>query len=312
MIKAELHVHLEGSVEPETLLEIDPTLTPEKIAAHMPKARTFAAFIESYVWVNRKLNTPAHYALAARHLLENLTRQQVTYAEITLSAGIILWKKQDLAAIYDALWEETRRSGIRAFWILDAVRQFGADAAMPVMEFAASRLDRGVVAFGIGGFEDRGPAEWFAGVFQAARAAGLRLVAHAGETVGPESIWAALAIGAERIGHGITAVKDARLMAHLRERNIPLEVCISSNVFTGVVADLADHPVGELYRAGVPIILNTDDPALFFTTLNREYELAQSQFGLPAAELASQSFRYAFQHPSGEAGGTPTGQNIAQ
>ena len=298
-------------MEPATLLEIDPALTPEQIAAHMPKAKTFEAFIESYVWVNRKLNTPEHYALAARHLLERLAGQQVTYAEITLSAGIILWKKQDLAAIYDALWEETTRSSIQAFWILDAVRQFGADAARPVMEFAARRLDRGVVAFGIGGFEDRGPAEWFAGVFEAARAAGLRLVAHAGETVGPESIWAALAIGAERIGHGITAVRDARLMAHLRERNIPLEVSISSNVCTGVVKDLADHPVGELYRAGVPIILNTDDPALFFTTLDREYELAQKHFGLPTAEMASNSFRYAFRHPSAGSGGAPTGQSTA-
>lgn len=294
MTKAELHVHLEGSVAPETLLAIDPSLSLEEIAAHMPKARTFDAFIESYIWVNRKLSTPEHYALAARDLLERLARQDVRYAEITLSAGVILWKKQDLAAIYDALWAETRQSKVEAFWILDAVRHFGAEAAVPVMEFAVSQRDRGVVAFGIGGAEDRGPAKWFAGVFQAAREGGLHLVAHAGETVGPESIWAALEIGAERIGHGIAAARDARLMEHLRERDIPLEVCISSNLCTGVVARLEDHPVGKLYRAGVPLVLNTDDPALFSTTLAREYELAETQFALPEAEMAANGFRYAF------------------
>ena len=300
MNRAELHVHLEGSIEPETLLEIDPGLTRAEIAAHWPKAATFAAFIESYVWVNRKLSRPEHYALATRHLLARLAAQQVTYAEMTLSAGVILWKAQDLAAIYEAIWEETRRSPVQAYWILDAVRQFGAEPALPVVEFAIERRDRGVVAFGIGGFEDAGPAGWFREVFAAARAGGLRLVAHAGETVGPESIWAALEIGAERIGHGISAVHDPELLAHLRERDIPLEISISSNVCTGVVSALAEHPVRKIYDAGVPVILNTDDPALFNTSLDREYEIAAKYFGLPVEELAANSFRYAFTKPAAE------------
>lgn len=294
MKKAELHLHLEGSIEPDTLLEIDPSLTLAEIEAHLPKERTFRAFIASYVWVNKKLSTPEHYALAARRLLDRLSAQEVTYAEITLSAGIILWKKQDLAAIYDALWEESQKSAVKARWILDAVRQFGAAEAMPVAEFAVSRHDEGVVAFGIGGFENLGPAQWFRDVFQHAREGGLHLVAHAGETVGPESIWAALEIGAERIGHGIAAVQDAELLDHLRERGIPLEVSISSNVCTGVVRNLADHPVRRIYDAGVPIVLNTDDPALFFTSLDREYEIAEKEFGLPVEELAGNSFKYAF------------------
>lgn len=297
MKRAELHVHLEGSIEPETLLEIDPGLTPAEIAAHWPKAATFPAFIESYIWVNRKLRRPEDYALAAKHLLGRLADQQVSYAEITLSAGVILWKEQNLAAIYDALWEETQRAPVKAFWILDAVRQFGAEPAIPVVEFAISRRDRGVVAFGIGGFEDAGPAGWFRDVFAEARTGGLRLVAHAGETVGPESIWAALEAGAERIGHGITAVSDPKLLEHLREHRIPLEICISSNVCTGVVADLRAHPVRRIYDAGVPVILNTDDPALFRTSLDREYELAAREFGLPVEELAANSLRYAFTKP---------------
>ncbi len=294
MKKAELHVHLEGSIDPDTLMEIDGTLTRAEIDANMPKEPTFTAFIESYIWVNRKLTAPEHYALATKRLLTRLAAQDVTYAEITLSAGIVLWKNQDLAAIYDAIWDETRRSPVRAFWILDAVRQFGAEAALPVAQFAVSRRDNGVVAFGIGGFEDRGPAEWFADVFRYAREGGLHLVAHAGETVGPESIWAALKIGAERIGHGITAIQDSRLLAHLRDRDIPLEISITSNVRTGVVPTLADHPVRKIYDAGVPVVINTDDPALFFTTLSAEYENAVTQFGLPAEELAANSFRYAF------------------
>ena len=299
MRKAELHVHLEGSIEPETLLEIDPTLTREDIAAHMPAERTFESFIESYIWVNRRLNTPEHYALATRHLLQRLATQDVTYAEITLSAGVILWKKQDLGAIYDAIWEETQRASLPASWILDAVRQFGAEAAQPVVEFAVSRRGRGVVAFGIGGFEDRGPAEWFEACFRGAREGGLHLVAHAGETVGPESIRAALKIGAERIGHGITAVQDPALLAELAERQIPLEVCISSNVCTGVVTSLQDHPVRKIWGAGVPVVLNTDDPALFFTSLDREYEIAEHEFGLPVEKLADDSLRFGFRGPNG-------------
>jgi aminodeoxyfutalosine deaminase len=292
--KAELHVHLEGSIEPATLLEIDPSLTRAVIDASMLQECTFDAFIQSYVWVNRRLTLPEHYALATRHLLERLAEQNVTYAEITLSAGIILWKKMDLAAIYDAIWSETQRSSVRAFWILDAVRQFGPERATRVAEFAVSRRDHGVVAFGLGGYEDQGPAEWFGEVFRFARDGGLRLVCHAGETVGPESVWAALRIGAERIGHGIAAARDPALLEVLAARKIPLEICISSNVCTGVVQSVSEHPIRRLHDAGVPVVINTDDPALFHTDLCREYELAEEMFGLPVEQLARESFRFGF------------------
>jgi aminodeoxyfutalosine deaminase len=291
--KAELHVHLEGSIEPETLMEIDPSVTREEIAANM-YGKTFDEFLRGYIWVIQRVQTPEHYAIATRHLLERLASQDVTYAEITLSAGVVLWKDQDLAAVYDAIWAESQRSRVKTFWIVDAVRHFGAEAGMRVAEFAVSRRDQGAIAFGIGGDEARGPAEWFRDVFAYARDGGLRLVCHAGETTGPESIWSALEIGAERIGHGIAAAQDPALMAKLRESNIPLEVCISSNVCTGVVASLEEHPVRKLYDAGVPIVLNTDDPSFFRTSLTREYEIARDLFGLPPEELAANSFRYAF------------------
>jgi len=165
---------------------------------------------------------------------------------------------------------------------------------MAVAEFAVSRREEGIVAYGIGGDEVRGPAHWFRDVFAYARDGGLHLVAHAGETAGPESVLGALAIGAERIGHGIAAAQDAALMAQLRADNVPLEVCISSNLCTGAVESLETHPVRALFDAGVPITINTDDPAFFHTTLTREYELAEKVFRLPVDELAGNSFRYAF------------------
>jgi aminodeoxyfutalosine deaminase len=298
--KAELHVHLEGSIEPATLREIDPSLSLAEIEAHT-KYEDFAGFLRAYVWVNRRLETPEHYALALRRLASTLQAQGVVYAEITLSAGVILWKGQDLEAIYDALWEETQRAPIEIRWILDAIRQFGAAAARPVVAFAGRARERGVVAFGIGGDEVRGPAREFADVFREARQAGLRLTCHAGETAGPESVREALAIGAERIGHGIAAIQDEALMAELRERAIPLEVCVTSNVRTGVVASAGAHPLRRLYEAGVPVLLNTDDPALFGCTLIGEYEQAAG-LGFreeELEELAGASLRFAFAGPGG-------------
>src|SRR5580698_9897690 len=289
MKKAELHVHLEGSIGPETLMAIDPSLTREEIEAHLT-CGSFPEFLQGYIWVTKKLESPAHYALATRHLLESLAGQGVTYAEITLSAGVVLWKEQDLAAVYEAVWRESQRSSVQTFWILDAIRQFGAEKGMEVAEFAVSRRDQGVIAYGIGGDEVRGPAHWFRDVFAYAHDSGLHLVCHAGETAGPESVWGALAIGAERIGHGIAAAKDPRLMAQLCQDNVPLEVCISSTVCTGAVESLEAHPVRALYEAGVPVTINTDDPAFFHTTLAGEYELAERMFGLPVEELAANSF----------------------
>lgn len=294
--RAELHVHLEGSVEEETLLELDPALTREEIAA-ATSYTDFAGFIESYIWVNRRLRGPADYATAARRLFERLAREGVRYAEVTLSAGMMLWKGQEFAPIYRDLQHEAGRSPVEVRWILDATRQFGAEAAKPVFDLAADRVGDGVVAIGLGGYEAGGPAHWFADLYQAARDRGLRLTCHAGETTGPESVWEALAIGAERIGHGIRSIEDARLVEHLREKDIPLEICITSNVRTGAVRSVAEHPVRRLFDSGVPIVLNTDDPALFGCTLTGEYELASRQFGFTEtelAQLAGNSFRYAF------------------
>jgi aminodeoxyfutalosine deaminase len=283
LLKAELHLHLEGSVTPDTMMELAPEVSAGEIRERF-RFSSFAGFLECFKWV-------------VERLLQALARQNVSYAEVTLSAGVVLWKQQDFAPIYDAVQREAMRSPLEVQWNLDAVRHFGAQHAMQVAELATERVGKGVVSFGIGGDEQRGPAGWFGEAYAFARAHGLRLTAHAGETAGPESVWDALRLGAERIGHGIRAVEDAALVRHLADHDVPLEICISSNVATGAVPSLRAHPVRRLYDAGVPIVLNTDDPGLFSTTLEREYEIAANEFGFSENELrqiAENGFRYAF------------------
>jgi aminodeoxyfutalosine deaminase len=296
MPKSELHLHLEGSIEPETLHELDPTIARDELLSLYSYA-DFGAFLKAFGAIGQRLRTPEDYALVTRRLLDRLAAQNVRYAEITLSAGVVLWKGQEFGPIFDAVRDAASGSQVEVGWILDAVRQFGADQALAVAKLASERAHCGVVAFGIGGDEARGPAEWFTDVFAYARKAGLHLLAHAGESAGPESVWAALRLGAERIGHGIAAVRDLRLIQYLREHDIPLEICITSNLVTGVVKRLEDHPVRQLYDAGVPIVLSTDDPGMFRCTLVDEYRLAARCFGFSQTELsgiAENGFRYAF------------------
>src|SRR5579862_7044313 len=244
--KAELHLHLEGSVEPETLHELDCATSVEEFRS-LYRYPDFDAFLKAFAAIGKRLRTPEDYALITSRLLQRLAAQNVSYAEIILAAGVVLWKGQEFAPIFEAVRETAAGSPVEVRWILDAVRQFGPDHVMAVARLAAERVNRGVVAFGIGGSEERGPAEWFAEAFAFARSSGLHLTAHAGESTGPESVWAALNLGAERIGHGIAAARDPELMRHLRDRDVPLEICITSNLVTGVVKTIGDHPVRLLF-----------------------------------------------------------------
>jgi aminodeoxyfutalosine deaminase len=292
--KAELHVHLEGSLEPSTVAEIAPEVSADEVRARYDY-RNFHGFLDAYKWVILLLRTPADYALAARRLFIRLAAENVRYAEVNLSVGVILWKKQDVGAIYDAVRKESLNAPFPVRWIFDAVRQFGPMEALRVAELAAERVAEGVVGIGMGGDEARIASHEFAEAFRFARAAGLHLAPHAGETTSAESVWGALRLGAERIGHGIRAVEDSDLLSHLRREDIPLEISLSSNLMTGAVTSLRDHPLRRIVDAGVPVVLNTDDPAMFRTTLSREYELASVEQGFSASELrqlAENGFRY--------------------
>ena len=292
----ELHLHLEGSVAPAALVELDPALTRDDAEAAY-RFQDFAGFIECFKFIAVRLRTPEDYGLIARRLVESLAAQGVGYAEVTLSAGVLLWKGREIGPYYDAVRAATRGGPVEVRWILDAVRQFGPEQAWRVVEFAAGRMDDGVAAIGIGGDELRGPAWWFGDVYRFARSCGLRLTAHAGETDGPASIWAALEIGAERIGHGIRAVDDPVLLRHLRDHRIPLEVCLTSNVCTGAVMTMERHPLRRLWEAGVPITLSTDDPGVFRCSLRGEMDAAR-RLGLGEDDVREMSrngarFRFA-------------------
>ena len=296
----ELHLHLEGSVDPATLRLLDPDLTPEDAEAPY-RFKDFAGFIECFKFIALRLRTPEDYALITRRLIAQLAAQDVRYAEITLSAGVLLWKGREIAPYYDAIRAASRDTAVEVRWILDAIRQLGPEPAWRVAEFAARHVGNGVVAIGIGGDESRGPARWFQDVYEFARSTGLHLTAHAGETEGPASIWAALELGVERIGHGIRAIDDPVLMRHLRDHQIPLEVCLTSNVCTGAVASLESHPLRRLYQAGVPITLSTDDPGVFRCTLREEFEAAK-RLGITPIELVAMienadRFRFAAYRP---------------
>jgi adenosine deaminase/aminodeoxyfutalosine deaminase len=297
--KAELHLHLEGSVEPATLRELAPEMDSAEVE-RLYRYDGFAGFLTSFGTLVKRLRSPKDYAFIARRLLERLAAENVLYAEIILSAGVVLWKGQEFDPVMEAVSEAVRGAPVEVRWILDAVRQFGPDHARAVAELAVRHKPRGVVAFGIGGDEERGPAQWFEDAYRYARAGGLRLTAHAGESCGPESVWAALELGTERIGHGIRSVDDPVLMKHLRDHDIPLEIAVTSNVVTGVVSAVEAHPLRRLYDAGVPVTLNTDDPGMFRTTLSEEYALAARCFAFSDEELrgiARNGFRYGFEAP---------------
>ena len=289
-------MHLEGAIDPAALREIDPTLSRAEADAGFQYA-DFPGFLRAFGFVASRLREPMHYAMAARRMFAALEAQGVHYVEVTLSAGVVLFKGQDLPAVFDAVAREGRSAGLEVWWNLDAVRQWGPMAAWPVVEFAASRVNDGVVSFGLGGNESTGPVEWFREHFKYAKRHGLRLTCHAGESEGPASIWASLEAGAERIGHGFRAIDDPVLVRHLRERSIPLEISLTSNVLTRTVPSLREHPVRRLYDAGVPLVINTDDPALFGVTLIDEYALLEREFGFGRSEiegLARNGFHYGF------------------
>jgi aminodeoxyfutalosine deaminase len=309
--KAELHLHLEGSIQPTTVCALTAqhniVLTEDEVRRRYTY-RDFTGFIDAFKWVTSFLREPRDYGLIARDLCEHLLTQGVVYAELTLSIGVMLLRKQQPEANFEALLQATEpfeKKGLRVNWVFDAARQFGAEAAMDVVNAANCCQSKRIVAFGIGGDEMSVATREFRPVYERAAENGLHLLMHAGEVGGPEKIREAVELlHVERVGHGIASAQDPALMDLLVDRRIPLEICPQSNIRTGALAKqlrlpeagLEDHPLPQLLRHGIPVVLSTDDPAMFHTTLQAEYENA-AQMGMSASELAQlvdASFEHAF------------------
>ncbi|GAB4240939.1 MAG: hypothetical protein Kow00109_16160 [Acidobacteriota bacterium] len=287
--KVELHLHLEGSATPEFLASLGapPSLTEAAESGTWRALFDFADFSEflaAYRLICRVLRGPEEYLGLFRLVAEYLVHENIQYAEITMAPAIPRRFGYNAEEIVDALLgaaaEFQAKHGIQVRWIFDNVRQFGPEEAQWVAELAFAHRHRGVVAIGLGGDELARSAREFEAVYAWARSHELFAHVHAGEIGEPRSIWEAVEIlGANRIGHGIHAARDPKLMEYLRSHTIGLDICLTSNLRTRAWPILRNHPLRLLMERGVPVSLHTDDPGLFATTLSQEYEKAISHLG---------------------------------
>jgi adenosine deaminase/aminodeoxyfutalosine deaminase len=301
--KAELHLHLEGTIEPATLVELSRLGDAVPLTLHEAEAlyeyTDFSGFLEAFKAVTRRLRGAAEYELAAYRMIERLGMQGVVHAEVYISVGVVyFWRKDEDAAdplLFEKIFAGLERARIRGeqefgvtlYWIFDAVRHFSVPEAERVFRLAAKMRAEypSIIGIGLGGDERAAASEPFRAMYAEAVAAGLRLTNHAGETTGPEAIWEALSIGSERLGHALSAIRDAALVEELKKRQTPLELNPTSNVRTGVCVSFADHPLRRYFDAGLMVTLNSDDPAFFGSTIENEYRLAHEVQGFDHSEL---------------------------
>lgn len=294
--KAEIHLHLEGSIDLDTLVAIRrrrKSMTGDGERRRLDalyRHDGFMDFLTHFAALCEELADPEDLALAATRLSERLGAQQVRYAEVMCSPGIFVRRgiptREILDAVTSAGAAAARNGGPRLQWILDSVRQWGPAAFEPLVEHAAAFLARGVVGVGIGGDESGWNAKDFALAYKEARRLGLKTTAHAGEFSGPASVWEAIEVlQVDRIGHGVRAVEDETLVRLLAQQRIPLECCPTSNIATGIVRDWEAHPIPRLVRAGVFVTVGSDDPAMFGTTLQQEWDVLHRRLGLTAEEV---------------------------
>jgi len=296
--KAELHVHHVGSASPRIVAELAARHEGESPVPADPAAladyfafRDFGHFIEVYLSVVDLIRDDEDVRTLTYEVARELARQQVRYAELTVTPYSHVRRgipaPAFCAAIEDARAGAAADFGVELRWCFDIPGEAGLPAAEETLRIALVEQPAGLISFGLGGPEVGVPRPQFKPYFDKARAAGLHSVPHAGETTGPQTIWDALRdLGAERIGHGIAAAQDPQLMAYLADHEIPLEVCPTSNVRTRAVASIDEHPLPALVAAGVPVTINSDDPPMFGTTLEEEYAVAARLLGLDAGGVA--------------------------
>jgi aminodeoxyfutalosine deaminase len=296
--KVELHVHHVGSASPRIVAELAARhegrtrvpADPDRLADYFA-FRDFAHFVEIYLSVVDLIRDPEDVRLLTYEVARELARQQVRYAELTVTPYSHVHRGIPAPAFCEAI-EDARRSaeaelGVTLRWCFDIPGEAGLPAAEQTLRIALDERPDGLLSFGLGGPEVGVPRPQFKPYFDQARAAGLRSVPHAGETTGPETIWDAIReLGAERIGHGISAARDPELLDYLAQRQIPMEVCPTSNVRTRAVGAIEEHPLPQLVAAGLLVTINSDDPPMFGTTLNDEYAVAARLLGLDPAGVA--------------------------
>ncbi|PSL05173.1 aminodeoxyfutalosine deaminase [Haloactinopolyspora alba] len=306
--KAELHIHLVGSASPHTVLDLArrhpdagvPTDGDELAAFYA--FRDFRHFIDVCHAVDSLITTPDDLVTLVLGLATDAAECNVRWAEVTVTAATHLAagiSAPDLrASLEQARLAASRDLGVELGWIFDIPGERGLAAADTTVAFLREHAPDGTLAIGLAGLEQAAPRAMFRRHVAAARGLGLNAVIHAGETTGPESIWSALwDLNANRIGHGTSAVTDPELLAHLADTDVPVEVCVSSNLRTVSVPELAAHPVPTMLAAGVEVCLSTDDPGMFGTDLNREYDIVAELAGLDEAgvsALARRSFTASF------------------
>jgi adenosine deaminase len=316
MPKAEIHIHLEGSIQPQTLLALAQRhgrmdLLPGDNLEALNRWFTFTDFrhfIQVYLAISTLLQEPEDFAAVVHACGQDMAEQNIRYREITFtpfSHTHLLRKSLTIADLLEGLEAGRQQAqadfGVEMRWVFDIPRNasfagaytmnssahYDPTPAQITLEYALAGREQGVVGFGLGGFEVDAPPQPFAHAFAAAKEAGLLSVPHAGETLGPESVWGAVEeLQADRIGHGVRAIEDPALLLLLKERRIPLEINLTSNICLHVFRRLAEHPVAHLDRMGLLVTVNSDDPPLFNTTLINEYVLLVRRFGYDRVGLA--------------------------
>jgi adenosine deaminase len=297
MPKVELHLHIEGAIPLETLLQLIHRKEPHSTIQTLNDLRKkftysdFANFIDIWRWKDTFITDERDFEDIAYQVLSELHKQQVMYVEAFYAPGGYLQRANfSVQGITESLIAGKEKAfrdfGIQSELIIDLIRDHGPAKGIDYLDAVTSYLGKGVIGIGLGGSEQRFPAEAYAEVYHEAKARGFRVVAHAGEAAGADSIWAAVEhLGVERIGHGVRAYEDPQLMALLRERQIPLEMCVLSNVKTGVCQSIVAHPIKDYFEQGLLVTVNSDDPTLFNTSLNQEYMVLAQQLGFTIRDL---------------------------
>jgi len=291
--KLELHLHLEGAIPLEALWELirkyggEPGIPNLAALKNRFEYRDLDHFLEVWSWRNRFLREYEDFAFGAEAVARDLLHQHIRYAEAFYSPADFADHGLDTQRITEAIRLGLERvPGVRVVLVADLVRDRGPEVGARTLDEVIGVRDLGVVGIGLGGSEVEFPPEPFRDVYDAARRAGLRTSAHAGEAAGPESIWGALRhLRVDRIGHGTRAEEDEQLLDHLAECQIPLEVCPLSNVRTGVVPSLDLHPVRRYFERGLVVTINTDDPRMFGNSLAEEFRLLNATLGFSREEI---------------------------